>query len=235
MVFSNSFGTTRSTPGYHEILIILFTQSYIYIYVLFSCAWYSFLFFFFSFFFFLTNTTIELNKVSFDIAGSDEEEEEEDEEDEEDEKKEGKGTIQEKTGPGGTRRSSRIDHEGMAAAKAKMEELERKQLAVVKKRQEKAMRDARNRAAANAGSSSSNAEKEIEQIETFKTAEAYPRNATKTDPAIFVDVDHACVRCFLFFFFFFFFFTLIIFFSSYSFTIIYDELILFYLVCTDIY
>ena len=162
------------------------------------------LFFFFSFFF-LTNTTIEWNKVSFDIAGSDEEEEEDDE-DEEDEKKEGKGTIQEKTGPGGTRRSSRIDHEGMAAAKAKMEELERKQLAVVKKRQEKAMRDARNRAAANAGSSSSNAEKEIEQIETFKTAEAYPRNATKTDPAIFVDVDHACVRCFLFFFFFFFYF-----------------------------
>ena len=103
--------------------------------------------------------------------------------------------IKEKTGPGGTRRSSRIDHEGMAAAKAKMEELERKQLAVVKKRQEKAMRDARNRAAANAGSSSSSAEdKEIEHIETFKTAEAYPRNATKTDPAIFVDVDHTCVR-----------------------------------------
>jgi nucleosome binding factor SPN SPT16 subunit len=84
----------------------------------------------------------EWGKVSFDITDSDEEEEEE-----EVEEAKSSSSSSSSSRSDGTRRSSRIDHEAMDAQRAKLEELERKQLAVLKKRQEKALRDARDRAA----------------------------------------------------------------------------------------
>jgi len=81
----------------------------------------------------------------------------------------------------------------MEQQRAKLEELERKQLAVLKKRQEKALRDARDRAARKVGMDSNELTEEEKNIETFESSSDYPRNATKVLPSIFVDIDHECV------------------------------------------
>ena len=139
-----------------------------------------------------TKAKSDWGKVSFDITGSDEEDEDQDDDDDVDavSKKESRSR-----GASGARRSSRIDHEAMNAQKAKREELERKQLAVLKKRQEKALRDARDRAAkgGDGGGENNGLSEEEKSIETFKSSDQYPRNATTTPPKIFVDVDHECI------------------------------------------
>jgi len=131
----------------------------------------------------------EWGKVSFDISTSDS-----DEDDDESDDEAKKSPKKEDTGRG-ARRSSRIDHEAMEASKAKREELERKTLAVLKKRQKQALKAAQERAA-KGGNGGNNGDvgftEEEKTIEAYESSDKYPRNGTNT-PKIYVDVDKDCV------------------------------------------
>ena len=127
----------------------------------------------------------EWTKVSFDLSESGDESSDEDE-------RESSSSSSSSAAGRGTRRSSRIDHEAMEAQKLKNEEAARKQANVLKKKQEKALREARARAAAG-GMTDAGLTEEEKRVEAFDSSSKYPRNACTTPPKIYVDVDHFAV------------------------------------------